>query len=356
MNEPVACFDLSLCVSDGEDSVGQIDVSVIVPVYNGAAYLDVALTSILEQDGIARIEVIVVDDGSGDSSVDTARRILGSQQLIDWHIVELGCNRGVSAARNAGIDASRGRFLAFLDADDYLDRGQLRRLLAMAEESEADFVFCGYSMERTASGNTWCYTDHYGYPQSVISGPAAVLLVLQRRIHVWTGAFAVRRSLIQGNRLSYVVGCMNGQDFEFHMKCLFHATRVAAVPQDLGHYVRRPHGPNRQKTLRRFDSVGAISRLAGHLDANAAPELASIIRSNTLPLAYMSILGELVGQGWSLYHVTRLAQHPYIKQVVAAFDRHGTRVQLLSWYLFLHVPYVWTCLMFLRGRLTHAEE
>ena len=343
-------------MSDGKDSVGQIDVSVIVPVYNGAAYLDTALMSIVEQDGVSRVEVIVVDDGSTDSSVDTAHRILGSQQLIDWRVVELGCNRGVSAARNAGIDASRGRFLAFLDADDYLDRVQLHRLLAMAEESEADFVFCGYSMAWTVSGDTWRYSGHYGYPKSAISGPAAVLLVLQRRIHVSTGAFAVRRSLIQGNRLSYVVGCMNGEDFEFQMKCLFHATRVTAVPQDLGHYVRRPHGPNRQKTLRRFDSVGAIRRMAGYLDAHAAPELANIIRSNILPLAYMSVLGELVGQGWSLAYVTRLMRHPYIGQVVSAFDRHGTRMQLLSWYLFLHAPYVWTVCIFLREKLTHVEQ
>jgi glycosyltransferase involved in cell wall biosynthesis len=60
-----------------------------------------------------------VDEGSRDSSVDIAHRMLESQKAVYWRVVELGCNRGVSAVRNAGIDASRSRFLAFLDTDDY---------------------------------------------------------------------------------------------------------------------------------------------------------------------------------------------------------------------------------------------
>lgn len=164
------------------------------------------------------------------------------------------------------------------------------------------------------------------------------LSVLQRKICVWTGAFIVRRSLMQGNRLSYTLDRMNGEEYEFQMKCVFHATRVATVPQDLGHHIRWSHSPNYQKTLRRFDSLSAINRLAGYLDTNRAPELASIVRSNTLPLAYMSTLGVLVGQGWPLSYVTRLALNSCIRRRVVAFDRRGTNNQLLLWALFLHVP------------------
>lgn len=356
MNESAVCFDLSHCRSDGEDSVGQVDVSVIVPVYNGAVYLDEALTSVLEQKGVPTIEVIVVDDGSTDSSADAARRILGSQQLIDWRVVEFECNQGVSAARNAGIDASRGRFLAFLDADDYLGSGQLCQLLAMAEEDEVDFVFCGYSIEQTASGSTWRYSSRFGYPQSVISGPEAVLLVLQRRIHVATGAFVVRRSLVCGNRLSYVVGCTNGEDLEFYVKCLLHARRVSGVSEELLHVVRRSGGSNRRKTLRRFDVVGAVSRLAGYFDAHGAAGLATEIRSNTLPLAYMGVLRLLVAQGWSLPYVTRLMRLPHIRRIVSAFNRRGSRAQLVAWWLFLHAPWTWVLLMFVLAKVTRAEK
>ncbi len=85
-------------------------VSVIVPVYNGEAYLAEALESVFAQD-YAPLEVIVADDGSTDASLEIARSFSGVACLELAH-------EGVSAARNAAVRASTGDWLAFLDADD----------------------------------------------------------------------------------------------------------------------------------------------------------------------------------------------------------------------------------------------
>ncbi|NQT91768.1 MAG: glycosyltransferase family 2 protein [Lentisphaerae bacterium] len=92
-------------------------VSVIVPVYNGEAYLELALRSIQTQD-YRPIEIIVVDDGSTDRSADVARSFEGVQYLHQP-------NAGPSAARNAGLAVARGEFMAFLDADDEWLQGKL---------------------------------------------------------------------------------------------------------------------------------------------------------------------------------------------------------------------------------------
>ena len=88
-------------------------VSVIVPCYNGAAFLEEALRSALGQS-YPEVEVVVVDDGSTDSSAEIARRF-----PVRYIRQE---NRGLSEARNAGIRESKGSYLVFLDADDRLKR------------------------------------------------------------------------------------------------------------------------------------------------------------------------------------------------------------------------------------------
>jgi glycosyltransferase involved in cell wall biosynthesis len=88
-----------------------IDVSVIIPVYNGEQYLAEAIESVLNQFYRPR-QVIVVDDGSTDGSANVARRFSEHIQCYSQP------NRGAAAARNLGIKNSKGSFLAFLDADD----------------------------------------------------------------------------------------------------------------------------------------------------------------------------------------------------------------------------------------------
>jgi glycosyltransferase involved in cell wall biosynthesis len=85
-------------------------VSVIVPVYNGAQYLEAAITSIFAQD-YRSIEVIVVDDGSIDDSAQVAKSFKDIRYMFQQ-------NSGPAAARNSGINSANGDFIAFLDSDD----------------------------------------------------------------------------------------------------------------------------------------------------------------------------------------------------------------------------------------------
>jgi glycosyltransferase involved in cell wall biosynthesis len=89
-----------------------VRVSVIIPVYNGAATLAAAIESALAQDFAPGFEVIVVNDGSTDSTAAVIARYSDRLRVINCE------NVGASAARNSGVEAARGEYLAFLDADD----------------------------------------------------------------------------------------------------------------------------------------------------------------------------------------------------------------------------------------------
>jgi len=103
-------------------------ISVIMPVYNREAYVADALRSIQEQEVDADIEVVVVDDGSSDRSREIVAEMAADDPRI--RLIEMG-HRGVAAARNAGFEALRGNFVAFLDSDDLFTEGRLARHLAV---------------------------------------------------------------------------------------------------------------------------------------------------------------------------------------------------------------------------------
>jgi glycosyltransferase involved in cell wall biosynthesis len=108
-------------------------VSVIIPTFNRARVVDRAIRSVLEQT-FRGFELIVVDDGSQDETAETLSRYRGGIAIISQ------TNRGVSAARNAGLAASRGSLLAFLDSDDAWMPEKLDRQVALSRERGPLFI------------------------------------------------------------------------------------------------------------------------------------------------------------------------------------------------------------------------
>lgn len=121
-----------------------IQVSVIIPTYNRKALLMRSVQSVLDQNGVT-LEVIVVDDGSDDGTPEAL------EALNDARVrVIRAAHGGACAARNLGIDAARGKYIAFQDSDDVFLPGKLSRQMAVLEESGADAVFCRF--RRVADG------------------------------------------------------------------------------------------------------------------------------------------------------------------------------------------------------------
>lgn len=113
-------------------------VSVIVPVYNSEKYLDKCIESVVNQS-FDDWELILVDDGSTDTSGDICYRWAEDDRRI---IVVEQCNRGVSFARNAGIDKAKGKYLFFLDSDDAIAPQCLDILVKSALDNHADIALC----------------------------------------------------------------------------------------------------------------------------------------------------------------------------------------------------------------------
>ena len=117
----------------------QPKVSVIVPVYNCEAFLSQCIESLRAQT-LSEIEMIFVCDASPDNSLAILREAEEADDRI--RVIAFEQNRGVSAARNAGLDIASGEYVIFCDSDDWIEPQMYARLYDMAKEHDADIAFC----------------------------------------------------------------------------------------------------------------------------------------------------------------------------------------------------------------------
>ena len=116
-------------------------VTIIVPVYNTEKYVEKCLESIVNQT-YQKLEVILVDDGSTDKSKEICIRYKEKDDRIKLIEQKHG---GVGKARNTALENVKGKYVYFLDSDDYLENDCIEKLLAKLKETNSDIVICGYN-------------------------------------------------------------------------------------------------------------------------------------------------------------------------------------------------------------------
>jgi len=195
-------------------------ISIIVPAYNVGNFLRECIQSIKSQT-YSNWEAIIVNDGSTDHTAQVIEEVIKNDErfrLINQQ------NGGVSKARNTGIEAAAGAYLAFMDGDDLWEPTFLEELLEVIQRKDVDMAYCGYTHLYTGGlrrGFSYPYASgHILY--EVVNG--------KTQIHI--GAMVVKKKLIDQLGLRFTEGCLVGQDQEFIWK-LVSKTAVQAVPKEL---------------------------------------------------------------------------------------------------------------------------
>ena len=115
-------------------------ISIIVPIYNVSKYLDRCMESLLKQT-YTNIEIIMVDDGSPDDCGSKCDDYASRDRRIK---VIHKQNAGLGMARNSGLDIANGKYVAFIDSDDYVDIEMIEKLYHRLQNTKADTCFCRY--------------------------------------------------------------------------------------------------------------------------------------------------------------------------------------------------------------------
>lgn len=203
-------------------------VSVIIPAYNMEKYLGKSLDSVIAQT-YKNLEVIIVDDGSMDTTLEIAQRYAMADKRIKVYHKE---NGGVSSARNHGIEQATGEYIFFFDPDDLMEVYCIEVLVRAMEDAGADMVSCQYSRWDDAGTRL----EDYGFivgervfssEKDRISFLIKELLDYHVGFEVWDKLF--KTDIIKEKNVRFPDKCRIGEDLAFNIKYLMHVSKMNNV-------------------------------------------------------------------------------------------------------------------------------
>lgn len=210
-------------------------LSIVIPIYKVELYIEKCLNSIYGQIDDLPVEVVLVNDGTPDGSMDVAQRFVNNQTVVVSQV-----NQGLSAARNNGAKAAHGKYVWFVDSDDWIADGAIGKVCKCIEDLKSDVFVVGIkafdeknspidsfhlispvdSIE-TKTGSEWILTPHFE------RGPMQI--------------FVMRRQFLESGHLEFVKGLLH-EDLEFAPRMLVIAQRVTYIPENVYCYLIRSHG------------------------------------------------------------------------------------------------------------------
>lgn len=209
-------------------------VSIIVTTYNIEAYIEQCLESVAAQT-LSDIEVIVVDDGSSDSTPDTIRDFCARDTRFIPLILGENSPGGVATPANAGLDRATAPWVGFVDGDDYVEPDMFEKLHTAAITNDTDLAMCGYQEEVDGTGERRDPADaHRWAPLGEPSYPLDIRTTQEflRFIAVpWRKLY--RRELLDEHSIRFPVSDGFFEDNPFHWFVLVSARSIALVPEVL---------------------------------------------------------------------------------------------------------------------------
>lgn len=206
-------------------------ISIVIPVYNAQKTIGPTIESILNQD-YDKFELILVDDGSQDGSLEICRGFAEKDERIQVFHQE---NRGVTAARKLGVCNSKEEWLTFIDADDLLTKNALKKMLAFSTDVDvvsASAFFCDEKCENPKDPpikREDVFLDGYAYAKK---------LILEKELWMpWGKLF--RRKLFSQQIFELPAQIRDGEDLIMNLRLAMVADKIHCIPEKV-YYYRAP--------------------------------------------------------------------------------------------------------------------
>ena len=210
-------------------------VSIIIPVYNSAAFLPKCLENVCGQT-LCDIEIICVNDASTDDSFSMLRDYANKDERIK--IINLQENKGAAVARNIAVESARGQYLGFVDADDFIDKNFYEKLVERAVKTNADVVkgnlmiYCPTT--KTAKKEAWIDIN-----EDARRHKANFYFLFYSAIY--------KTSIIKENSVKFLEGLIHFEDPYFTIKAALFYQKLEVIDDVFYYYVNNPNSISRHK-------------------------------------------------------------------------------------------------------------
>lgn len=221
-------------------------LSIIIPVYNIEKYIGACVSSVIDQDiDTANYEILIIDDGSKDGSSEIVKEFEKNNKNI---LVHRQKNVGLGGARKSGIKLAKGKYIYFLDGDDYLAKNTLNSIMQCMEEHDLDILgFDTITTEKLDLAESQSKT--LSKEIEITDGTSFIGTNKNYKIEVWWYILN-RQFLIDSNIIFEDKRFVN--DSYFTPSIFLKAKKVAHVPIDIYRYVQRPNSITSNKSLSHY--------------------------------------------------------------------------------------------------------
>lgn len=291
-------------------------VSVIIPAYNVEKYIESTLNSVLNQT-FKDFEIVVVNDGSTDNTSQVAKKIL-SNSGFPFKVIDQ-VNRGVSVARNVGIENSIGKYIKFLDGDDRLVPNAIEVLVREIQKCDCGLVYGGQDVATVSGKILYKYEDMYQQDWTVAGSRDAIIDFLISKTHISCNSCLIVRRIIEEHNIRFTPGSKYGEDNEFLAKVIYYSNVVHYVGQSICLATYREDSTTKTATLSTFHNVGVMKRLKKFFEKNGQTEIVKILDEYAIPSLYAWSLGDLAYNGYPYRKWIKIARNGPIKENVKKF-------------------------------------
>jgi len=224
-----------------------IKISIIIPVYNSEKYIDKCITSIKNQS-FKDFEVLIINDGSIDKSKNIIETYLNDERFKLYNRE----NHGIGSSRNFGIEKSKGKYICFIDSDDYIDTNYLEKLYNKISSDKLDVVVCNY-IEENEETKKETKIEIKQYNNTTIKDNPELLLTINKA--PWNKIY--KKSIIKNIRFPED---LKYEDTEFLCKVLLNA-KIGYIDEYLNHYVIHSNSETTTIDKRCFDMFKILDNI-----------------------------------------------------------------------------------------------
>ena len=207
-----------------------MNVSVIIPFFKVAPYIERCATALMEQT-LQDVEFLFVDDASPDESRQILEGVLAKYPQRDARIITHPVNKGLPAARNTGLAEAKGEYIYHCDSDDWPEVTMLEKMYEAARAADADIVYCDFYLS-FETGERYMKNPSFSTADDLLRKG---FLAGSTKYNVWNKI--IRRSLYEKTSILFPAGHGMGEDMTVIMLAT-EADKVAYVPEALCHYVK----------------------------------------------------------------------------------------------------------------------
>lgn len=234
-------------------------ISIIIPCYNSEKTIETTLQS-LEKQSYSNFEVIIVNDGSKDSTDKIIRSYMSNSRLKFKYKKQE--NLGVSNARNTGLEYANGKYVVFLDSDDIYHCSFVTILTETLEKLDVDTVFCTYSREIVMLS---IQKNIKNYNVESFNSKQLMECLMYKSVPMGFFTFIYKKSIIDIYNIRFTPKAKYGEDLEFLWKYVSHCKNGAAVNKALYGYYDNPASVVNTVDWGKLDLLDSVTRIEAYL-------------------------------------------------------------------------------------------